>query len=53
MGITFINPVDAMRTAFGPFPKGTSVAKDDPHPNGDAHGVMAQVLSNYLLQIDF
>ena len=53
MGITFINPVDAMLTAFGPLSKGTSVAKDDPHPNSDAHGVMAKVLSNYLLKIDF
>ena len=53
MGITFINPVEAMLTTFGPHSKGTSVAKDDPHPNGDAHRVMAKVLSNYLLKIDF
>jgi lysophospholipase L1-like esterase len=53
LNIPFINPVDALLKAFGPHPTETSVARDDPHPNGPAHKVMADQLSDYLLALDF
>ena len=53
LGIPFINPVDALLEAFGPNPTETSVARDDPHPNGPAHKVIATKLSDFLLTLDF
>lgn len=53
LNIPFINPVDDLLKAFGPHPTETSVARDDPHPNGPAHKVMADQLSDYLLALDF
>ena len=52
-GIPFINPVDALLKAFGPNPAQTSLARDDPHPKGAAHRIMANQLSNDLLTLDF
>ncbi|MEY2481465.1 MAG: hypothetical protein QOI04_2392 [Verrucomicrobiota bacterium] len=52
LGIPTINTFDEFRKHFAANVSSLWIQSDDPHPNASGHALMAEILYNYLVEVD-